>query len=272
MSKTYKMLYVSLFLSVLCGIILGLVRGNILFPSPYPAFYVTGLVVFISLGVAAFFVYISSKEDKRDNYTLLNIPSDWDTAYKKSVQVIQLIGAFLILMASVRIIVSPAFSPLIFINSIFSFACAISIFFRVKSKDIAENTALLSLFPVFYLCIYLLMFYRNTAKYPDLNLFGPQILTLAFVIVSAYLNAATKFRICNTFLRYWVTFSALSLCVGDFMAYVFNSQSLSISSPAIYLPTISGFCIFYTASLFIPPVQLLNIVPPKNDSNTKQSD
>lgn len=269
MSKTLRMLYASLFLAFCCGVSLGLIRGNVMFSSAYPSFYICGAVFIVLTGVASYFIYASSKSEGRENYNLSNIPSDWSTKYKKHIQVIQLISAFFILMAAVRIIISSASSSLSIIHSLFTFVCGVSIFFRVKSKDAVENTALLSLFAVFYLAFYLLMFYRSTAKYPDVNSFGPQVLTLAFLIISAYLNASSKFTTRASFFRYFITLFSFSLCTGDLTAYILNRQTLSVTEPAVYLPIVCGFSLFYTFSLFVPPLQVINIPPNNTDENIK---
>ena len=256
MSKTSKMLYASFLLSAICGVFLGLVRGEVLFASPYPAFYISVAVVTILLALSSYFTSVSYISENKKELTIHTIPEDWSQRYNKRIQVIQLIGAFLLLMASVKIIAS-AGSVLNFISAVFSFACAVSLFFRIKAKDTTENTALLSLFPVFYLCFYLLMFYRSTARFPNLNQFGPQILTLACLVVTAYFNSASKFTKRPAFLRYFSSLCAATLALGDLLAYIFNKITLSITEPTVYLPTIAGFTIYYVVSLLLPPIRVL---------------
>lgn len=262
MSKTAKMLYASFLLSTICGVFLGLVRGEILFNAPYPAFYISAAVILVVLAASAFLLSVSYSSENKEELTINSIPQNWNQRYNKRIQVAQLIGAFLLLMAAVKIVVISS-SALNFISAVFSFACAVSIFFRVKEKDATENTALLSLFPVFYLCFYLLMFYRNTARFPNLNQFGPQILTLAFLIISAYFNSASKFTSRPPFLRYFATLCTAVLVLGDISAYIFDRDTLSITDPSIYLPTISGFTIYFVIELLLPPVRVFKA----DDSN-----
>ena len=259
MSKTLKTLCASALLSVICGIILGLIRGNIMFQSPYPSFYLALTVSVVLLAIASYFIKSTFSCESNEDYSISTIPSNWEMKYKKSFQVMQIISAFLIIMASIRGLVFSNNSTLTIILSIFSFVCAVSIVLRVKSRESAENTALFSLFPVFYLCVYLLTFYRSTAKYPDLNLFGPQILTLASLVISAYLNSATKFGVKTYIFRFLFTLSSFALTIGDLIAYVIDSNTLSITEPAIYLPTIFGFILFYLVTLFIPPVKIFDL-------------
>ena len=255
MSKTKKILYASFFLAAICGVILGMIRGEIMFESPYPAFYIAIGIVFVFLIPAAHFTSVNSKIEGREDINIADLPTNWDELYTKRIKLFQLISVFVILIAAVRSITLSMGSTIGLVSAVFAFACSASIFFRVKEKDLADNTAVLSLFPVFYLCFYLLMFYRSTAKFPDLNLFGPQIITLSALIVTAYFNAATKFGSRPAILRYLISFFSLSLTLGDLVAYLFTANAISITEASGYLLNICGFTLYFTISLLVPPVR-----------------
>jgi len=145
------------------------------------------------------------------------------------------------------------------LNTILLFACAFTFVVRAINKEQSIATGIMSLVPIFYLSVFMLLFYQDNARLPDTSSFAPQALTIAALVFSAYFNAACKFDPRKPVFRFALTLISLSLCVGEGVAFVCNSASLKSADPAFYLLMVFGFAVFYTASLFVPPLRLYKV-------------
>ena len=262
MTKTLKLLSLATVISVLCGFFTGLVRAEKLFSNPYPSFYIVFILSAVFLTAIAYIISLYSKAEGRENLTLYEsadnakLSSDSHTLL---ITVILLFGAGLVAISAIRSFLTSNGSTIENINFVFVFICAFSLAVRALNKEQSEKTGIFSLFPIYYLCLYLLLFYRDNARGANLNAFGPQALTISILIFAAYFNSAVKFDVRPPVFRYMFGLLAVHSFVNEITAYFIRSSTLTSTDPAFFLTMIGGFTVYYAASLFTLPLRLFKI-------------
>lgn len=146
------------------------------------------------------------------------------------------------------------FSALTLLKAVFPAACGIAALIRLKHGDGDKLSALLNLFPVFYLCFLLLAFYRANGKVPDVRLYGFETAALVALLLGMYINASVRFE--KPRLRRFAALSCLGIAasVMELMMLVLNRQALfqahvmDWGTAAVML----GFALQLAGSLFYP--------------------
>ena len=266
MTKTLKLLCPAIAISALCGFAAGLVRAEKLFNSPFPAFYIVFILSAVLLSAAAYIIAICSKAEGRENLTLYKSDNDAklsSDSHTLPITIILLFGAGLVAIAALRAFLTSRGSTIDNINFIFVFICAFSLAVRALNKEQSEKTAVFSLCPIYYLCLYLLLFYRDNARGANLDAYGPQALTISVLVFAAYFNSAVKFDARPAVFRYMFGLFAVCLFVNDITAYFMLNSTLTSADPAFFLTMTGGFTVYFAASLFTLPLRLFKIK--KND-------
>ncbi len=258
MTKSQKLLIISLVFSVICGLICALVRAGKVFDDPFPAFYFVLMVCGVLIAPASYFTAVQSAHDGREGLAVYEsedasrISSD---SHSLPVTFFMLLGAGLVAIACLRGFVTRT-STLDMINVLLVFACAFTLALRALNKEISEKTGVFSLFPIYYLCLYLLMFYRDNAKGANLDAYGAQTLTVAVLILAAYFNCAVKFESRPAVFRYMSGLMAVTVFISELAGYLILPASLTSADPAFFLTMCGGFAIYFAASLFTVPLRL----------------
>ncbi len=258
MTKSQKLLIISLVLSVICGLLCALVRAGRVFDDPFPAFYFVLIVCGVLIAAASYFTAVQSKYDGREGLAVYEsedasrISSD---SHSMPVTFFMLLGAGLTAIACLRGFVTRA-STLDIINALMIFACAFTLALRALNKEISEKTGVISLFRIYYLCVYLLMFYRDNAKGANLDAYGAQTLTLAVLIFAAYFNCAVKFESRPAVFRYMSGLMAVTVFISELVGYLVLPSTLTSADPAFFLTMCGGFAIYFASSLFTVPLRL----------------
>ena len=268
MTKSQKLLIVSLTFSVACGAFCALVRAGRVFESPFPSFYFILIATMALAAVAAYFVAAQSKADGRigvavyESEDASRISSDSHTL---PVTFFMLLGAGLIAISCLRAFVTRT-DTIDAINALLLFACAFTLALRALNKENSEKTAAFSLVPIYYLCLYLLMFYRDNAKGANVDAYGPQTLTISVLIFAAYFNCAVKFESRPPLLRYLSGLMAALVFTCELVGYFVLPSTLVCADPAFFLTMTGGFAIYFGSSLFTVPLRLFKEKPKKSES------
>ena len=178
----------------------------------------------------------------------------------------------MLLIAFIRSLTTVFGSTLGKINIVFVLLCTAAFVIRAINREQSEKTGILSLFPVYYLCIYLLIFYRDNAKGADLDVYGPHALTIAILIFAAYFNAAVKFDRRPPLLRFMFSLAAVFAWTGDTVYYLMLRSTLTSADPAFYIVLTGGFTLYFAVSLYTIPLKLFKITKPDKKKKDQQSD
>ena len=72
------------------------------------------------------------------------------------------------------------------VQLLFLAVCGFSVFLRAKDGDVTENSGVFSLFPVYYLCLYLLLLYRQNARDANTATFALELLCVVVLILGVF--------------------------------------------------------------------------------------
>ena len=270
MTKTQKFLSLAALFSVICGVFCALVRCGKFFAQPYSAFYVVFLICTGLIGLAAYFVAAQSKAEGREGLAVYDSAQASEisaASYGPAITFAMLLGAGLLAICALRgfVIRSDKLSTII---AVFAFAAAFTFALRALNREQSEKTGILSVYPIYYLCIYLLLFYRDTATGADINLYGPQTITISVLIFAAYFNAVVKFESRPPLLRFGFGLLGLTAFVSEFVGYILVRSSLRCVDPVFFLTMVGGFAVYFAASLYAVPLRLFKVKKKnKNDSS-----
>ena len=258
MTNTQKFLSLSVLFSVMCGVFCALVRCGTIFDDPFKAFYWAFIICGALIAAAAYFVAAQSKAEGREDMAVFTSDQAAKTsAASHSVVVMfaMLLGAGLLAICAVRgfVIRTDKLSTII---AVFAFAAAFTLALRALNKEQSEKTGILSVYPIYYLCLYLLLFYRDTATGANIDVYGPQTITLSVLIFAAYFNSAVKFERRAPMLRFTIGLLSLTVFVSELAGYIIDRSTLTCVDPAFFLTMVGGFTIYFVASLYTIPLRL----------------
>ncbi len=239
-----KKIFSAVIFSLITGAFLYVVRSGALGIRPFPLYYPVFFAV-IALSFALSFLFVGKKEnDGAEKYS-----------FHKSFKYFAVVASFLLAAAAVLFfIASPSKTILTFVLTIFIFFCAVSFSVRAKYADASDKCRIFSLFPVYFSCIYLLVFYRaNASKLPSVSAFAPEIFLLVLLILTCYLSSARLFGKGDERILSGVAFSFISLSLSELLTGIFSPDLLPELSPGAFLCLISGFALYYASSLFKTP-------------------
>lgn len=142
------------------------------------------------------------------------------------------------------------------VNILFLAACAAAMILRLKAGEESQLSGLFSLFPIYYLCLQLLLFYRANAINPDPGVFGMEIMMIASMMVAVYLVASFKFekymgkRACffGTFTLYLSAAEVVAVLLSPELMLQINGLSLNMFVVAI------AFNVYICTCLLFPTV------------------
>ncbi len=102
-------------------------------------------------------------------------------------------AAFLLFAAAALLLTQAgAFTALSILKSLFLLSCGGAVLVSVKARSVQEK-AMCSLFPLFFTSIYLLSFYRDSARNPLTYTFAFEILSVIALLLALYLSACLWF-------------------------------------------------------------------------------
>ena len=274
MTKTQKFLSLSVILSVVYGVFCALIRCGKFVDNPYGLFYIAFIVSAVLTGAAAYFVAAQSKNEGREGLAVYDSETAAATSADSHVMAVTftlLLGSGLLAISAIRGLVIRS-DKLSVIIAVFSFAAAFTLVLRALNKEQSEKTGILSVYPIYYLCLYLLLFYRDTATGSNINVYGPQTLTLSVLIFAAYFNSAVKFEHRSPALRFGFGLMSLTVFVSELAGYLIAPSSLTCVDPAFFLTMVGGFTIYFAASLYTIPLRLFRVKKKKKSDDISQSD
>ncbi|MEA5040436.1 MAG: hypothetical protein VB086_11445 [Clostridiaceae bacterium] len=160
------------------------------------------------------------------------------------------------------------FTLLTLLKAAFPAACGIAALIRLKHGDRDRLSALLCLFPVFYLCFLLLMFYRTNGRVPDERLYGFETAALIALLLGVYLFSATRFEKPKP--RRFAVFSCLGIAAATMeltLLLLDRTMLLTVSGFGWGGATVMlGLGLQLAAGLFFPGERL-----PKAEEGTPES-
>lgn len=145
------------------------------------------------------------------------------------------------------------------VQLLFLVACGAATFLRAKDGDLTQNSGIFSLFPVYYLCLYLLLFYRQNARSANTRAFALELLCIIFLILGVYLISVRKFEggkprrylLCCMAALFWVCM----ICVTQLLAGNAIPPRFTLSD----LVMLTAFALLCAAALLWPTPQTLCI-------------
>lgn len=144
------------------------------------------------------------------------------------------------------------------VTAAFAFLCCICTFARVRARDAGSGAAQLSLAPVFFQSLYLLVFYRANGDNPYLGQFGYEIAVFALVLLGLYFTASGRYEKDRPLFRTWALSAALAGAVQELLFFVIHGQS-PLNLKGFGLGTLALLaaegCLLANA-LFFPPEKL----------------
>lgn len=149
-------------------------------------------------------------------------------------------------------------SLLTLLKAAFPAACGVAALVRLQHGDRDRLSALLCLFPVFYLCFFLLLFYRANGKVPDMRIYGFETAAIIALLMGIYQDVSVRFekpkpRRHTVFLCLGVAATAMELVI----LLLHKSMLLQINSFGWGLSAVMlGFSLQLCAGLFFPAPQV----------------
>lgn len=106
---------------------------------------------------------------------------------------VRVLSAFLLLASAVLLLLTTdSVSLLTVLKSIFLVACSGACIVFAMGRS-TQSKGLCTLFPLFFMCVYLLCFYRDTARNPLTYTFAFEILSVIFLVLALYLFSCPWF-------------------------------------------------------------------------------
>ncbi len=216
--------------------------------------YSPGYLLYVIIGCAALLLVLAllSYTGQRGKY---RAPGK---AYAAAVA----LSALLIIASAVKLFLEAAdLTVIVVIQLIFLFVCAVTMLLRLKSGEKNPISGVFSLFPVYYLCLFLLLFYRENAKNPSVVSFAFEILCVFALLLAIYTLASMKFERPKE--RSQVFFCLLStffVSMELFSAYfesalVFQVPGMSAGT----LIMLGGMGLYAAAGIFTTPVSFFAV-------------
>ncbi len=150
------------------------------------------------------------------------------------VKIARVLTAFLFFGAGAVLFLSaPAPTPLLILKAVFLCACGAASIAVVRAGSVSSK-GLCSLFPLFFMSIYLLSFYRDCARNPLIFTFAFEILTVVCVLLSLYLTCCPWFgkRRYGLLLLFVMlsTMGGFTLAAGYLLNHAFFSAYLPLTA------------------------------------------
>lgn len=161
-----------------------------------------------------------------------------------------LFGAFALLLAE------GAATLFQIIQLIFLALCGVAMILKIVLGERHKLTGLLSLFPVYYLCLFLLLFYRENAKNPSVQSFALDILAVMAMVVAVYIVSAAKFEKPKHRQQIFFTLCGVYLFAVQ-LASALLYPALVLTVPGMsrgVLCMLGGFALYLAASFFWGPL------------------
>lgn len=105
----------------------------------------------------------------------------------------RVLAAFLLFAAAVfQLLTAESFAVLVLLKSLFLVACGGACVAFVRAQTL-QSKGMCTLFPLFFMSIYLLSFYRDSARNPLIYTFAFEILTVIALLLALYLSCCPWF-------------------------------------------------------------------------------
>lgn len=149
-------------------------------------------------------------------------------------------------------------SLLTLLKAAFPVACGVAALVRLQHGDRDKLSALFCLFPVFYLCFILLLFYRANGKVPDMRIYGFETAAIISLLMGVYQDASVRFEKAKP--RRHAVFLCLGIAATIMevvILFLHKSMVLHINSFGWGMATVMlGFSLQLCAGLFFPASQV----------------
>ncbi len=260
MKTNHKLSILHTVLNVLCGAVLALHRG--MTAAGWQALLTVGLGAALVTGLAGLGV-------TKVRASLRLKPAQTD----KGCYAMLAAGGLLFLAAAVLALPESNGHFLSLITVLFMAACGVALLVRLAQRDQGELAAVCSLAPIFFLCFYLLMFYRENGDNPYLFRFGYEIAVIILSLVGLYFAVAGKFQEEKPALRAAVCGISLTFVMQELIFVVIAPQQRALLagftlSTAVMLLACG---VLLCCGLFYPPVRAV-FPPPEPDSDPEGKD
>ncbi len=139
--------------------------------------------------------------------------------------------------------------------TLFPIACGGAMLLRAVAKDNGDRADILSLFPVFFLCIMLLLFYRDNAYRPDSFTFAWEICTYVAVLLGCYMVCAEKFEKERPLRRNIIFMLAIAMASSQIILMIFAGTKLlePLGLEGLYFLMMLSLLIYVSLSFIAPP-------------------
>lgn len=131
------------------------------------------------------------------------------------------------------------------VQTVFLAACGVTCVFGAAGRRSVEQSRLAGLFPLYYICFFLLIFYRDNANNPRLYSFALEIITLLAVMLALYFTVGMRFERHKPFLRVFSVLLGLFFAAHELLSYAVARDSLAV------IPGVSPAMISMLGALFI---------------------
>jgi len=253
--QTALQLVLPLILGVLCGLCRGTLLQNgyaVLADRPHALLPIYLLITACMLVLLAVAVIFGRKNPICDTES---VPT--------AKRIVYVISALMLFAAAALVYLLNAgmLTVLKIVQLLFLALCGFSVFLRAKDGDLTENSGVFSLFPVYYLCLYLLLFYRQNARSANTAAFALELLCVVFLILGVYFISVRKFEGGKS--RRYLLFCMAALfwvCMID-VTQLMAGSAIPARFALSDLVALTAFALLCAAALLWPASQVTSIAP-----------
>ncbi|MBQ9535086.1 MAG: hypothetical protein IJU78_04520 [Clostridia bacterium] len=130
------------------------------------------------------------------------------------------------------------------VQTVFLAVCGAAVLGAAGGRS-AEQTRFAGLFPLYYICFFLLIFYRGNANNPTLHSFALEIITLLSVMLATYLTVGMRFERHKPFVRVFFVLLSLYFAAFELLSFALVHDSL------VVIPSVSAGMMLTLAALFM---------------------
>lgn len=145
---------------------------------------------------------------------------------------VRVLAGFLLAAAAVlMLLTAEQLTVLVILKSVFLFACSVACILYTSDRS-TQGKSLCTLFPLFFMCIYLLSFYRDSARNPLTYTFAFEILTVIALLLALYLFSCPWFGKNRPGAFYFFAMLATGGAAGIGVGFLLNPDFYEIYLPA----------------------------------------
>ena len=244
MKKTSWMMCLSILLAIAAGLGLGGLRSQLMNQAGIVPFYF--YVIMALFGAAIFGAVLMLRRSV--------VPCVFSGLY----EILSGVSSVLLFAAAALCLWRGEASSILIlvVQTVFLAACGVARIMEVISRKKGEKGGLWSLFPVLYLGLALLLFYRMNTTKPQVGVFAIEIMARVFIMLGVYSIASSYFEKPKPTQRIWLSLCALfmaALVGGSFLFApgYFHGDGITVWSSFADL----SFCLSVIGALLYPASQ-----------------